>query len=37
MKKKSSYGIRTLLEIFGKYQNIDVYPLYTIENIFKNK
>ena len=34
MKEKNSpYGIRTSLENFGKYQNINVYPLYAIGNI----
>jgi len=32
-EKNSSYGIRTSLENFGKYQNIIIYPLYAIGNI----
>jgi len=33
-EKKSPYGIRTSLENFCIYQNINVYPLYAIGNIF---
>jgi len=33
-EKNSSYGIRTSLENFGKYQNIYIYPLYAIGNIY---
>ena len=36
-EKNSSYGIRTSLENFGKYQNINLYPLYAIGNIFTAK
>jgi predicted AAA+ superfamily ATPase len=32
-EKNSNYGIRTSLENFCKYQNINVYPLYAIGNI----
>ena len=32
-EKNASYGIRTSLENFCKYQNIYVYPLYAIGNI----
>jgi len=35
-EKKSNYGIRASLENFGKYQNINVYPLYAIGNILKS-
>ena len=35
-EKKSNYGIRVSLENFGKYQNINVYPLYAIGNILKS-
>jgi len=31
-KKQSEYGIRTSLENFTKYDNIQVYPLYAIGN-----
>ena len=34
-EKNTSYGIRTSLENFGKYQNITVYPLYAIGNIYR--
>ena len=34
-EKNSSYGIRTSLENFGNYQNINIYPLYAIGNILK--
>lgn len=30
--KKSAVGIRTSLENFGKIGNVDIYPLYAIEN-----
>jgi len=33
-EKNSNYGIRTSLENFGEYNNIKVYPLYAIGNIF---
>ena len=32
-EKKIEYGIRTSLENFGQYDNIQVYPLYAIETI----
>ena len=36
MKEKNiQYGIRASFENFGKYQNINVYPLYAIGNILK--
>ena len=35
-EKNSKYGIRTSLENFCKYQNINVYPLYAIGNILKH-
>ena len=35
MKEKNSrYGIRTSFENFGKYNNIIIYPLYAIGNVF---
>ena len=34
-EKNASYGIRTSLENFARYQNIAVYPLYAIGNILK--
>ena len=38
MKEKNIYyGIRTSLENFCKYQNIEVYPLYAIGNIVKSE
>ena len=33
-EKNSNYGVRTSLENFGEYNNIKVYPLYAIGNIF---
>jgi len=36
-EKNSNYGIRTSLENFCKYQNINVYPLYAIGNIGTEK
>ncbi len=33
-EKHTTYGIRCSMENFAKYQNIDVYPLYAIQNIF---
>jgi predicted AAA+ superfamily ATPase len=33
-EKNSNYGIRTSLENFCKYQNINVYPLYAISKFF---
>jgi predicted AAA+ superfamily ATPase len=35
-EKESSYGIRTSLENFAKYQNIHIYPLYAIGNIIQH-
>ena len=35
-EKKSEYGIRTSLENFTQYNNIQVVPLYAIGNIKKN-
>ncbi|MDR0795241.1 MAG: AAA family ATPase [Tannerella sp.] len=35
-EKQSEYGIRTSLENFTKYDNIQVYPLYSIGNIKAN-
>ena len=32
-EKHSLYGIRTSLENFAQYDNIQVYPLYAIGNI----
>jgi predicted AAA+ superfamily ATPase len=34
--KKSRFGIRTSLENFGKIGNIEIYPLYAIENLLVN-
>jgi predicted AAA+ superfamily ATPase len=31
--KKSRFGIRTSLENFGRIGNIEIYPLYAVENI----
>ncbi len=36
-EKNSKSGIRTSLENFGKYENIDIYPLYAISNLIVNK
>ena len=36
-EKKSHYGIRTSMENFASYDNIRVYPLYTISNLFKER
>jgi predicted AAA+ superfamily ATPase len=33
-EKQLEYGIRTSLENFAKYDNIRVYPLYALKNIF---
>ena len=33
-EKQSEFGIRTSLENFTKYDHIQVYPLYAIENIY---
>ncbi|GHT14516.1 ATPase [Bacteroidia bacterium] len=32
-EKKRQYGIRTSLENFGKFDNIQIYPLYAVSNI----
>jgi hypothetical protein len=32
-----SYKVHTSLENFGRYEDIDVYPLYATENVEKNK
>jgi predicted AAA+ superfamily ATPase len=34
--KKSKFGIRTSLENFGSIGNIEIYPLYAIENFSSN-
>lgn len=34
--KKSRFGVRTSLENFGKIRNIEIYPLYAIENFSVN-
>lgn len=34
-EKKSKFGIRCSLENFGKYDSIQVYPLYAIRNIIE--
>ena len=36
-EKNASYGIRTSLENFGKYQNINIYPLYAIGTLLTGK
>lgn len=33
--KKPKFGIRTSLENFGRIGNIEIYPLYAIENFSK--
>lgn len=35
--KKSDVGIRTSLENFGRVGNVNIFPLYAIENLFVNK
>ncbi len=35
-EKKADYGIRVSNENFAKYENIQVFPLYAIENVLKN-
>jgi Holliday junction resolvase-like predicted endonuclease len=32
-EKKIKKGIRTSLENFGQYENIDIYPMYAISNL----
>jgi hypothetical protein len=34
-EKNSKIGIRTSLENFGCFENIEIYPLYAISNIIK--
>ena len=36
-EKKSRYGIRTSMENFASYDNIRVYPLYAISNLFRER
>jgi cell filamentation protein len=36
-EKESKKGIRTSLENFSQYENIDVYPMYAISNLYKSK
>ncbi|MDR0698987.1 MAG: hypothetical protein LBG28_07195 [Tannerella sp.] len=36
-RKKIDGGIRTSLENFARYDQIEVYPLYAISNLFNNK
>ena len=36
-EKYSKIGIRTSLENFGRYENIDIYPLYAISNLIVNR
>jgi hypothetical protein len=36
-EKKIDRGIRTSLENFARYDQIEVYPLYAISNLFNNK
>jgi predicted AAA+ superfamily ATPase len=35
-QKKIDKGVRTSLENFAHYENIDVYPMYAISNLFRN-
>jgi predicted AAA+ superfamily ATPase len=35
-EKKRQYGIRSSLENFGKFDNIQIYPLYAVSNIIKS-
>ena len=35
--KKIERGIRISLELFARYDGIDVYPLYAIENIVRQR
>ena len=38
MKEKNiNKGVRTSLENFGSYENIDIYPLYAVGNLVKNR
>jgi predicted AAA+ superfamily ATPase len=34
-EKNSAKGIRTSLENFGKIENVEIYPLYAVPNIFE--
>ena len=34
-EKRIKKGIRTSLENFGRYENIDIYPLYAIGNVVR--
>jgi hypothetical protein len=34
--KKSKFGVRTSLENFGRMGDIEIYPLYAIENFSGN-
>jgi predicted AAA+ superfamily ATPase len=36
-EKKTETGIRTSLENFGRFDNIEIYPLYAISNIINSK
>ena len=36
-QKQIDTGVRTSLENFAHYENIDVYPMYAIGNLIKNK
>jgi uncharacterized protein len=36
-EKQIKRGIRTSLENFGRYENIDVFPLYAIGNVIRVK
>ena len=36
-KKNITKGIRTSLENFAQYENIEVFPLYAISNLLKNR
>ncbi|MDR0606147.1 MAG: AAA family ATPase [Bacteroidales bacterium] len=36
-EKKIDIGVRTSLENFARYDNIEVYPLYAISNLLKDK
>jgi Holliday junction resolvase-like predicted endonuclease len=32
-EKKSGKGVRTSLENFGRYDNIEIYPMYAVSNL----
>ena len=36
-EKNSALGIRTSLENFGCFENIEIYPLYAISNLIKTE